>query len=113
MTVTIESIRAEFAEMRQKTAALPDTGHVLFCAETALAITIPGGNAEAGRITGLIFAHIFSDADRANRAGTPGLDRLYSDGADHKFLLIDIQTAKMIALRRIDIAIASIGGIEG
>lgn len=106
-------LRNSFTDLRAKIEALPDAGSVLFCEETALAISIPDDDADRGHIAGLIFARVYSDAERSARPPVPGLDRSYSDGAGRKFRLYAIGTAKRIALSRLDAAIAALPMMEG
>jgi hypothetical protein len=110
--LTIDGLREQFADLHMKISAMPNEGSVLFCAETALAIAIPDGDADRGYIAGLIFAHVFSDADRSRPASTPGLDRSYSDGAGRRFMLYAMPTAKRIALEKLDAAIAALPMVE-
>lgn len=110
--LTIDALRDQFAELRSNIAAMPDEGSVLFCSETALAISMPDGDADRGYIAGLIFAHVFSDADRSRPALTPGLDRAYSDGAGRRFMLHALPTAKRIALEKLDAAIAALPMVQ-
>lgn len=109
----IETIRKDFTDLRAKLEALPDDGAVLFCDHSALAISIPEGNADAGHAAGLIFATVFTDADRRAGANTPGLDRRYSDGANRPFMLTAMTVAKRVSLERLDAAIRALPMVEG
>jgi hypothetical protein len=112
--MTIEELRNTFADIRAKIDALPDTGSVLWNSISKLAICMPDGDPERGRAAGLVHAHIFSYADRHQRpAGVPGLDRLYTDGFGHRFILTDIKLAKRQALADIDAALSSFSQLEG
>lgn len=109
---TLETIRTDLTTTRDKIAALPNEGSVLFNSETGLAIAIPEGDADRGHIAGLLWAHVFSDADRFARPPVPGLDRQFSDGAGRRFTLYAMITAKRISLEKLDAALAALPMIE-
>ena len=94
---TLAEFIADFKEQLARLEALPNTGSVLYCDETNLAIAVPGDKSEEGYISGLQNARIYSDQDRC-RPFAPGLDCQYADGAGRAFHLFDIATAKRLAI---------------
>lgn len=105
-------ILAELNDLRAKLVALPDAGNVLFNPETKLAVSFVDDDPLQPRILGLIFARIFTDAERYGRIPCPHLANAISDGAGRPFKLFGLANAKRQALAAADGAIVTIEAID-